>query len=432
MNYKKLLIIFIIILLISCKNVSALSRSELTILNLNTITTIDKPPSFTSVQGGVTTDKYVITLLINESASSDGKAAILVLNKTNYKLVRLVKNPIIEYDLGHANDCTFNSKTNELLILSGKKINVLDLNNDNFSLKGTIKLKHYYHGLGYDEDNDQYVLARSIKGGTIFEVRDNEFNKIRKFKLKTNLTKQSLTVYQGNIYYVCYEAGMLTKHQTVYDGILRRKENLIYVYDLNGKKKTIYYIPFSYKDIVYGEIENISFNNGKMLLQFNHADKAGYFTAFYKEEVQTSLNIETDENNSSYGIYLDEKEIVKTKSKNNIIPIDLKYTTEGNYKYTIRNKKDVTEPDDKYKDIIEELEVNVYYDPVINKLRVKSNAKDLILTNDYLYDKEEYRKINEAIIVDVPDTKSNDYMSIIGIIIILISVNYLYKKKRLL
>ena len=199
MNYKKLLIIFIIILLISCKNVSALSRSELTILNLNTITTIDKPPSFTSVQGGVTTDKYVITLLINESASSDGKAAILVLNKTNYKLVRLVKNPIIEYDLGHANDCTFNSKTNELLILSGKKINVLDLNNDNFSLKGTIKLKHYYHGLGYDEDNDQYVLARSIKGGTIFEVRDNEFNKIRKFKLKTNLTKQSLTVYQGNI-----------------------------------------------------------------------------------------------------------------------------------------------------------------------------------------------------------------------------------------
>ena len=432
MNYRKLLIIFIIILLISCKNVSALSRSELTILNLNTITTIDKPPSFTSVQGGVTTDKYVITLLINESASSDGKAAILVLNKTNYKLVRLVKNPIIEYDLGHANDCTFNSKTNELLILSGKKINVLDLNNDNFSLKGTIKLKHYYHGLGYDEDNDQYVLARSIKGGTIFEVRDNEFNKIRKFKLKTNLTKQSLTVYQGNIYYVCYEAGMLTKHQTVYDGILRRKENLIYVYDLNGKKKTIYYIPFSYKDIVYGEIENISFNNGKMLLQFNHADKAGYFTAFYKEEVQTSLNIETDENNSSYGIYLDEKEIVKAKSKNNTIPIDLKYTTEGNYKYTIRNKKDVTELDDKYKDIIEELEVNVYYDPVINKLRVKSNAKDLILTNDYLYDKEEYRKINEAIIVDVPDTKSNDYMSIIGIIIILISVNYLYKKKRLL
>ena len=431
MNYKKILTMFIILLLVSFKNTYALSRSELTVLNLDTIATVDKPTNFTSVQGGVTTDKYVITLLINESEGSDHKTAILVLNKNNYKLVRLVKNPIIEYDLGHANDCTFNSNTNELLVLSGRVINILDLNNDSFALKERKKLEYYYHGLGYDSENDQYVLARGIKGGTIFEIRDSEFNIIKKFKLKTNLTRQSLTVYEGNIYYVCYEAGMLTKHQTVYDGLLKRKENLIYVYSLKGKRKTIYYIPFSYKNIIFGEIENISFNNGKMLIQFNHANKAGYFTASYKKEVNSSLNIETEsEDNTAYGVYLDEKEVIKTKTNDNLLPVDFRYTDEGNYKYTIKTGEELEEPEDKYKDIIQELEVDVFYDPVINKLRVDSNADDLILTDDYLYDKEEYQKIRDAVIVDVPDTKDNDYLLIIGLVICLFGVRLIYVKRK--
>ena len=194
MNYKKLLILFILILLISYKNSYALSRSELTILNLEPITTINKPKGFTSVQGGVTTDKYVITLFINENTDSDGKTAILVLNKNNYKLARLVENPITDYDLGHANDVTFNNNTNELLVLSGRKINIIDLDNDSFKLKKQIDLNFYYSGLGYDDLNDQYILARGIKGGSFIEIRDNEFKILRTFVLKTNLTRQSLTV----------------------------------------------------------------------------------------------------------------------------------------------------------------------------------------------------------------------------------------------
>ncbi len=432
MNYKKLLLIFIIILLVCSKEVKALSRSELTVLNLNPITNIDKPKGFTSVQGGVTTDKYIITIFINDNEDGDHKAAIMVLNKNNYKLVRLVNNPIIEYDLGHANDCTFNARTNELLVLSGRKINVIDLNNDSFTLKRQIKLNFYYSGLGYDEENDQYVLARGIKGGSFFEVRNNEFRILRTFTLKTNLTRQSLTVYQGNIYFLCYESGMLTKHQTVYDGVLKRKENLIYVYDLDGNKKTIYYIPFSYRNIIFGEIENISFINGKMLIQFNHANKAGYFTASYKSEVNSNISIETDEgNDNTYKVYLDEEEVLKTKSKDNTIPIDIRYTEEGNYKYQIRNENELKELEDRYKEILKDLDVRVYYDPVVNKLKVDSNASELIFSEDYLYNKEDLKRVKETLIVEVPDTKSKNYMFIIGIIIIVLSIGYI-KKRRLI
>lgn len=429
MNCKKLLTLFIIIAILSIKNTYALTRSELTVLNLDPITNIDKPMGFTSVQGGTTTDKYVITLLINESEDSNHKAAILALNKDNYKKARLIKNPIIEYDLGHANDATYNSKTKELLVLSGRIINVLDLENDSFELKRQIKLKYYYSGLGYDEDNDRYVLARSIDRGAIFEIKDSDFRPIRKFRMKTNLTKQSLTVYKGNIYYLCYEAGRITKYQTVYDELLKRKENLIYVYDLNGNRKRVYYIPFSYRNIIFGEIENISFNNGEMLIQFNHANKAGYFTANYNKEIETNVKIETDENNTTYSLYLDEKEVMKTKSKNHTIPINLKFTNTGNYSYSITNNKELSPLEERYQEILEKLEVEVYYDPLVNRLRLKTNAKDLIFRDDYLYDKEALKKVDETLIVEVPDTKSNSYIYLIGLFIIMLNIGYLYTRK---
>ena len=223
---------------------------------------------------------------------------------------------------------------------------------------------------------------------------------------------------------------MLTKYQPVYDGLLKRKENLIYVYGLNGKKKNIYYIPFSYQHIIFGEAENISFNDGKMVIQFNHSNKAGYFTASYKEEVNSNINIETnDPDNTSYSVYLDEEEIIKTKATSNTIPINFKYTEEGNYEYTIKTNGEVEEPEEKYKDIISNLEVEVYYEPVVNKLKVKSNADNLILSEDNLYDKEEYQKINDALVVDVPDTKSNDYLYLVGLLLIIFSSNYIYIRR---
>ena len=426
MKIKRIIIFSLIIFLFSSKNVFSLTKSELTIMNLKKITDVEKPNNYTSVQGGITTDKYVITLFINETDPTDRKTAILLLDKNTLKKVKRLDNPIKEYDFGHANDATYNSKTKELAVLAGRKIYFLNLEDDSFSLNRIKKLSHYYHGLGYDELNDQYVLARTINSGTRFEIVDSNFKRVNSFSIKTNLTKQSLTVYQGNIYYVCYEAGMITKYQHIYDGLLKRKENLIYVYSVTGKKKTIYYIPYSYKEIIFGEIENISFNNDKMLIQFNHTGKAGYFTPQYREEVNATIKINVDDNNQDnkeiqekvYSLEESEAEIQRVRKTGNKIIYSLRYTKEGNYIYDIK-EKNITEtiPEEieetteeineniTIEDNLNKLLIDVYYDPTVNKLKYKSNEKNLTLVNGILEDKEK-ALIETEDTINIPNTST--------------------------
>ena len=59
---KRIKIIFILLVLFPYLNVYALTKSELTIMNLDKIHTVEKPTNYTSVQGGTTTDKYIVTL----------------------------------------------------------------------------------------------------------------------------------------------------------------------------------------------------------------------------------------------------------------------------------------------------------------------------------------------------------------------------------
>ena len=416
---KSIKIIFILLVLFPYINVNALTKSELTIMNLDKIHTVEKPTNYTSVQGGTTKDKYIVTLFINEGDDKVDKTALMLLDKKTFKKVKRLDNPILEYDFGHANDATYNSKTKELLVLAGRKIYILNAEDDSFSLKKIQKLSYYYHGLGYDEVNDQYVLSRTIHKGTRFEIMDTSFKRKSSFSIKTNLTKQSLTVHEGYIYYVCYEAGMLTKYQDVYDGLLKRKENLIYVYDVNGKKKTIYYIPYSYKEIIFGEIENISFIEDRILIQFNHVGKAGYFTPIFQNEVNATIKIKTEDETDDkvYSLKTEDEEVQRVRKYNNHITYSLRYVTEGEYKYNIEEQDikkmfeteeeqeelDITEEEQVQENEEDKLIVNVYYDPTINMFRYNSNSKDLTFKEGKLELKEK-PVIEEKEVI--PDTKT--------------------------
>lgn len=283
-------ILGILLAIFSFTNVFALSKSDMTTLKLKSIKKLTNPSGFSSVQGGTTTDKYIVSLFRN---STDTKTAIVILNKNNYKKTKLGGT---NYKLGHSNSATYNNKTNEVLTMDKNIVHVLSATT--FKEKKKIKLDKTYHAIGYDSKTNQYVLAASSGNKTIFHIMDINFKEKSKFSIVVNMTRQSLTVKNGVIYYCTYESGKKTKYQKQYDGVLKSKENAIYVYDLNGNKKTIYYIPKTYNNESFNEIENVSFDGDKIIVQFNQHGKAGYYTSISKLKNYT-LTGNSKNNNSS-------------------------------------------------------------------------------------------------------------------------------------
>lgn len=290
MKKKLFSILGILLAIFSFTNVFALSKSDMATLKLKSIKKLTNPRGFSSVQGGTTTDKYIVSLFRN---STDTKTAIVVLNKNNYKKTKLGGT---NYKLGHGNSATYNNKTNEVLTMDKNIVHVLSATT--FKEKKKIKLDKTYHAIGYDSKTNQYVLAASSGNKTIFHIMDENFKEKSKFSIVVNMTRQSLTVKNGVIYYCTYESGKKTKYQKQYDGVLKSKENAIYVYDLNGNKKTIYYIPKTYNNESFNEIENVSFDGDKIIVQFNQHGKAGYYTSISKLKNYT-LTGNSKNNNSS-------------------------------------------------------------------------------------------------------------------------------------
>lgn len=282
-------ILGILLAIFSFTNVFALSKSDMATLKLKSIKKLTNPSGFSSVQGGTTTDKYIVSLFRN---STDTKTAVVVLNKNNYKKTKLGGT---NYKLGHGNSATYNNKTNEVLTMDKNIVHVLSATT--FKEKKKIKLDKTYHAIGYDSKTNQYVLAASSGNKTIFHIMDVNFKEKSKFSIVVNMTRQSLTVKNGVIYYCTYESGKKTKYQKQYDGVLKSKENAIYVYDLNGNKKTIYYIPKTYNNESFNEIENVSFDGDKIIVQFNQHGKAGYYTSISKLKNYTLTG--NSKNNSS-------------------------------------------------------------------------------------------------------------------------------------
>lgn len=282
-------ILGILLAIFSFTNVFALSKSDMATLKLKSIKKLTNPRGFSSVQGGTTTDKYIVSLFRN---STDTKTAVVVLNKNNYKKTKLGGT---NYKLGHSNSATYNNKTNEVLTIDKNIVHVLSATT--FKEKKKIKLDKTYHAIGYDSKTNQYVLAASSGNKTIFHIMDVNFKEKSKFSIVVNMTRQSLTVKNGVIYYCTYESGKKTKYQKQYDGVLKSKENAIYVYDLNGNKKTIYYIPKTYNNESFNEIENVSFDGDKIIVQFNQHGKAGYYTSISKLKNYTLTG--NSKNNSS-------------------------------------------------------------------------------------------------------------------------------------
>lgn len=423
-------ILGILLAIFSFTNVFALSKSDMTTLKLKSIKKLTNPRGFSSVQGGTTTDKYIVSLFRN---STDTKTAIVVLNKKNYKKTKLGGT---NYKLGHGNSATYNNKTNEVLTMDKNIVHVLSATT--FKEKKKIKLDKTYHAIGYDSKTNQYVLAASSGNKTIFHIMDETFKEKSKFSIVVNMTRQSLTVKNGVIYYCTYESGKKTKYQKQYDGVLKSKENAIYVYDLNGNKKTIYYIPKTYNNESFNEIENVSFNGDKIIVQFNQHGKAGYYTAISKLKNYTLTGNTKNNTNNVNSNSSSNSTNISDSSNNNLSNINNKNETNNNMNssnnetnssnntFNINNtntsNKDSNTSSNGLKDT---QNTNTSNTNKTSNNSISNNTKRSTANNISNVDNSR----SSTKIVKVPNTDTNSYIEIIGLFIIVGALLFIVKLK---
>ena len=423
-------ILGILLAIFSFTNVFALSKSDMTTLKLKSIKKLTNPRGFSSVQGGTTTDKYIVSLFRN---STDTKTAIVVLNKKNYKKTKLGGT---NYKLGHGNSATYNNKTNEVLTMDKNIVHVLSATT--FKEKKKIKLDKTYHAIGYDSKTNQYVLAASSGNKTIFHIMDENFKEKSKFSIVVNMTRQSLTVKNGVIYYCTYESGKKTKYQKQYDGVLKSKENAIYVYDLNGNKKTIYYIPKTYNNESFNEIENVSFNGDKIIVQFNQHGKAGYYTSISKLKNYTLTGNTKNNTNNVNSNSSSNSTNISDSSNNNLSNINNKNETNNNMNssnnetnssnntFNINNtntsNKDSNTSSNGLKDT---QNTNTSNTNKTSNNSISNNTKRSTANNISNVDNSR----SSTKIVKVPNTDTNSYIEIIGLFIIVGALLFIVKLK---
>lgn len=219
----------------------------------------------------VVKDKLFVVLIGNEDTTS----IIKVYDLNTYE-------EILSYNyssLGHANDVTYNSKTNKIYVIAGGGSDkVFIFNGDTFKYEETINIGLPVRSITYIEDINRYAV-RLVGTGYIY---NSDFKLTSKFpfivgmNMSSDVGRQGWTYYNGLIYYANWSWVSQGGNGT----------NAIFVYDLDGNKYTTIYT-----DDTIGEIEGVDFYNNKMVLGFNGYDKN---TKFYVVDIPEVEKIVTE------------------------------------------------------------------------------------------------------------------------------------------
>lgn len=380
---KKCLKLMIMLFILEPFMVNALAKEDMQQMKLNEVLTINFLNERTGgFQGFAITKKYYVLSAINKENTKETLVAIDILTK---KVVKQVEHT----DLGHANDMTYNESTNEISVLNGNSIVIVD--------GETLETKKTINNVNYNAiamNNQKYYFWGSKKG-YIYSYNGNNLTKEKEFDVPTNLITQGIGYYDNYLYFCAFEQGAIGQYEPYYDGILEQGANAIYAYDLNGTLKNTFYIPNG-----YGEIESLAFHDGDFYMLFNNGNKAIIYTP-EKETVSETFSITIDE---SYKIpYASLSNIdgtLETVSQENgkftFSPIT--YKEAGTYSYTISkaaNNSEImplsisndTESDS---DVIE-IDVNVNYNQINNSLSsiVKYNNNKETFSNPMLLASDE-------------------------------------------
>ena len=215
-------------------------------------------------------------LFISFVDDNETRSLIRIYDLNNYTLLKEMEGPRV----GHANDVTYNSKTNEVLVVHADGTNIVSIfDGDTFEFKKQITIPLPIRSMTYIDDEDGYAV-RTIANGFILKNNYTLRYKIPfiiGMDFSFDVGRQGWSYYKGFIYYSTWSWIRYGGDGT----------NTIFVYDVNGHLRDRLHI----KEGI-GELENVSFYNNKMILGLNgYEGKA----KFYVEDIPVVPNLVIDE-----------------------------------------------------------------------------------------------------------------------------------------
>ena len=184
------------------------------VFQVERIGTLKNDGDFGVAQGACTDGKYIYMILENQNVDAEGGykknshyCKIAKIDPATMETVKLSEPLLVD----HGNDMTYNSKTNQLLVVhnSPNLTYVSYVNPDTLELIETVKdndVKMY--ALAYNPVTDQYVAG--LSNCYDFAILDSNLKMVQRFDGKdTGWTKQGVECDENYIYFVHYKSDAL-------------------------------------------------------------------------------------------------------------------------------------------------------------------------------------------------------------------------------
>ncbi len=208
-------------------------------------------------QGGCSDGTYFYQMVLTKQMSDENKNECEIV-KVDLKTGNVIKRSGV-LSLNHANDVTYNSKLNCLVVCHNAPnrdtLSYVDMNT--LTITKTFQIDYEIYCIDYNAAKDQYVVG--LSGGQTFRMLDSDFKAVGKVYMPTDDTAQYTT------------QGVGSDDEFIYFALHNSKDNfVITVYDWNGNHVSTVTVTVQDRstttESIRHEIESISVVNGTMYL----------------------------------------------------------------------------------------------------------------------------------------------------------------------
>ena len=308
------------------------------------------------LQGYTVTDKYIV--LACRYADNDHYLAVY--DKKTHDLIHFY-----HYDnFSHANDVTYNWKTNEIVVVSDTSKELVIIDGETFQQKKIVQIDYSENSsaprsIAYDRERDQYYVFYNDHK---FYILNNQYTVESSFELASY--NQGADIYGNYIYTVRWTSNTSQNYISVYDKTTHELVKQFYME--NDNYRELEGIAFDENGISY-----LGFNTGNIIKLTTQPIKPVYYVPSF-----TVYEGQIDRIPAS-GLYTfelleNDKAIDEVKNNNEKVIFNaLNYTNPGKYNYLIRRKCPLTNCDDAI-----DVSISVKNNPLTSELYIEESLYD--------------------------------------------------------